>query len=921
MGTQNLNNYYFNKVDAKINYSSYYDFYLASDGKDFQTEVVYSNNIIGYDNGFVLPTWIDLDDSLCSQKSTLTCDSIRTYSPGGEPIVNPYLQVILSKNYWPEATTDCPCPFTGTQSGSSAYTIFNISLTGIDNGLFTGMTSASTIDLYNILPQDLTFSANSYDRRFKMHQVRSSNFTNHATPYNDNMLPKSGYTSYAISSTTDNSGYYQELNGGFYQGFYKLYGYPYEVLPNRTECGWTMETFLKLRVTGSTSPSSASTCFSTNHNQCAGYLLGSVTGGSNLGSSVWITDGSCTHVGCGSGDDQPYYDGSVTYSAINNLDSFVVTPVDYTFPIRYAYIPNKVVQGKSYEFLFTISDYTGGYVSPQAGTFIQSQELFSGNGRHRSTAINAGVDPYGGMVPWACAKDCLALLLRFDDEFGGVVSDIVVREKTTLNDINPNNTGFFYYQGTRAENKFWEPFSAETGCTSFTGYCSETGLTGDTCTLDISSGATGYTTIYELDCCNGVISANTLGPTKVKVKKGPCTTEERYLPVSAISDTYSNAFGVRMTPDFKLGYRALRYTGSCVTTGTSVDCNTGGVFNCGYNVEEAYSDVICPVLVNSGTCEDTWIQVSVVYERDVCFSGCNLENKGGLNDLLKTPTFYEWERYGYDDVKRCNDEYPLIPEDGYYDLECSGATQGLTSTGDTGYGKWLSEKDLREGTLSFYVNGRRVMKVENFEEIIPRALNTHRNLQVGVPFNMSWGGGSQGLYENVTYQGTGCTGSPPYVQDANDLGLLIEKHFAGSWMGGISQFRYYIKPLQADEIYHNFLVNKDRYSLIDCEFHKNCTRNVCSNPQTLYYRDGDSLDIKVIFEGPNMNNVFVGTDGQNIKFKSDLQENISSVTYKKNNEEVSLPFILRSSDNLEIIISAMDSSINSIITLIGNEIK
>ena len=46
MGTQNLNNYYFNKVDAKINYSSYYDFYLASDGKDFQTEVVYSNNII-----------------------------------------------------------------------------------------------------------------------------------------------------------------------------------------------------------------------------------------------------------------------------------------------------------------------------------------------------------------------------------------------------------------------------------------------------------------------------------------------------------------------------------------------------------------------------------------------------------------------------------------------------------------------------------------------------------------------------------------------------------------------------------------------------------------------------------------------------------------------------------------------------------
>ena len=33
MGTQNLNNYYFNRLDAKINYSSYYDIFLASDEK------------------------------------------------------------------------------------------------------------------------------------------------------------------------------------------------------------------------------------------------------------------------------------------------------------------------------------------------------------------------------------------------------------------------------------------------------------------------------------------------------------------------------------------------------------------------------------------------------------------------------------------------------------------------------------------------------------------------------------------------------------------------------------------------------------------------------------------------------------------------------------------------------------------------
>ena len=141
MGTQNLNNYYFNRLDVKLNYSAYYDFFLASDENDFNREVVYSDNIIGYDDGCVLPVWIDLNvtgtTSGCSTAPILTCDS-QTGTP----------QVILSQNYWCSATTTCECPYTGTSSGNSAYTIYNINLTGIDNGLFTGMTSAQTISIY-----------------------------------------------------------------------------------------------------------------------------------------------------------------------------------------------------------------------------------------------------------------------------------------------------------------------------------------------------------------------------------------------------------------------------------------------------------------------------------------------------------------------------------------------------------------------------------------------------------------------------------------------------------------------------------------------------------------------------------------------------------------------------------------------------
>jgi len=739
MGTQNLNNYYFNRLDVKLNYSSYYDFFLSSDEKDFNREVVYSNNLIGYDNGNVLPVLIDLSQSGCSTQPTISCD-VQSGTP----------QVILSKNYWSESTSTCDCPYTGTSSNNSAYTIYNINLTGIDNGLFTGMTSGETIELHSTIPIGDTFSPTKYDKRLKLHQVTASTYS----PNN---------ISYSISSTTDSSGYYQELNGGFYQGFYKLYGYPYEILPDRPTCGWTMETLLKIRTSGNTSGN----CFTTLENNC--------------------------------------------------------------------------------------------------------------------------------------------------------------ESTQTLNDVYPNNSGFFYYVGTRAENKFWAAFSSETGCTSFSGYCSETGNSGDSCTINVSSGVTGYSNTYELDCCNNPIESHPLGPVSLNINTGTTPCGQSYspftLPVSAITDTYSNSFGVRLTPDFRLGYRTLRFTGSCVTTGTSIDCNTGGTFNCGYAIEEYYTDVICPSIINSGTCENTWLSVSVTFERDFCLSGCNVQNEGGLYDLLKVPTVYRYQRYASDDIVRCKNTYPLIPEDGYYDLECSGSSNGnISMTSNTTYGKWLNQKYLRQGTLTFYVNGRRVGKVENFEEIIPRPLNTHRDLQVGVPYNISWGGGSQGLYENMTYGTSGCSQNPPYQQDPNDLGLLIQENFAGSWLGGISQFRYYIKPLQSDEIYHNFLVNKDRYSLIDCQFTKNCTSKGCNSPQTLYLRDGDSLDIKIIF-GTNSDNVYTNTNGNNVRIKSIQQDNISSVTIKKNDNVVNTPFNVYSDDTLEVIITKMDSDLNSNVTLISNLIK
>jgi hypothetical protein len=121
------------------------------------------------------------------------------------------------------------------------------------------------------------------------------------------------------------------------------------------------------------------------------------------------------------------------------------------------------------------------------------------------------------------------------------------------------------------------------------------------------------------------------------------------------------------------------------------------------------------------------------------------------------------------------------------------------------------------------------MIIQNFEEIIPRELNTEKEKQVGVPYNISFGGGTQGLHENLIF--SSCT-EPygPYIQDpelfpnnilsATTLSglttdILLEQNFGGTFMGGVSQFRMYTNPLDFSQIQHNYRILKDRFDLID----------------------------------------------------------------------------------------------------------
>jgi len=57
----------------------------------------------------------------------------------------------------------------------------------------------------------------------------------------------------------------------------------------------------------------------------------------------------------------------------------------------------------------------------------------------------------------------------------------------------------------------------------------------------------------------------------------------------------------------------------------------------------------------------------------------------------------------------------------------------------------------RKGDLIFYINGRKFWKIKDFDEFYFKGLDNDKEKQLGVPYNISWGGGSFGLKNSWHY--------------------------------------------------------------------------------------------------------------------------------------------------------------------------
>lgn len=106
----------------------------------------------------------------------------------------------------------------------------------------------------------------------------------------------------------------------------------------------------------------------------------------------------------------------------------------------------------------------------------------------------------------------------------------------------------------------------------------------------------------------------------------------------------------------------------------------------------------------------------------------------------------------------------------------------------------------RLGDLIFYVDGRSFWKIKDFNEFYFKKLDNDKEKQLGVPFNISWGGGSFGLKHSWHYSDYNKT---DIIQDNNKQNLLIEQYFNSSYIGSIQKLRVYDNALNGSEILHN----------------------------------------------------------------------------------------------------------------------
>ena len=203
-----------------------------------------------------------------------------------------------------------------------------------------------------------------------------------------------------------------------------------------------------------------------------------------------------------------------------------------------------------------------------------------------------------------------------------------------------------------------------------------------------------------------------------------------------------NNLSFKFTNDGRIKWNSFRYSGNCDST-------------LGYTESYYISSGQTAVLCSGGTSSD--FNVTITFDRYKHYQDCEIENEGGFNDLILGPHAVSYTDELWAPTTGDTGSFFSGSFIGHSTQIATGYTMITGSlnwiTGDTRYSyveelnkKWASEKEKRLGVLKIYLNGKRIYKLNNWEEVIPSLRNSENEIV------QKWGGGTTAY--NTIHTGT-----------------------------------------------------------------------------------------------------------------------------------------------------------------------
>lgn len=573
--------------------------------------------------------------------------------------------------------------------------LLDIGLTGIDNGFIQFRKDRISNNEYLNILNNSTFKINKNDLRLFL-------------------TPVSGNTqefSYQYELCHDKDENFLALKGGFLQGFYKLFGFDYQVLPSRIENGWTLEFVLRKKnyeidsssinalypsnqgiffYIGTRSENKFWNQYNSNSeifedNNRANYNYDNYFGDSNFPlKSIDIINSNYFGEDLKEDDffleekylsENDYINAETCCKDINEVICYNDTPsinksykqsvYSYYFLNEYGFLENSMCNNSSCEYC--LSNFT------KNENHLKDDEYYS--------------DMYFSEDNENCCnKGFLA-----EDEYYQPEMSLLDQKIITKDDHEINKNGYYEFV---SDNKFLLFNNTPTGFTV------NNWTEGSTITF--SGRSSSFKPNYFL-LLNNTKTGYTIDTLNEYLLKYDNTYD-------VINDITNNAFALKINDDNSIGYRYL-----------ILDCDSSNKFKI---VEEKS----LPNIIN----DNNWNVITIR-------------------------------------IFLLNDDNDICPSS--------------------------SKIAKRKMKLYFYVNGNLIFISKELPSFNFRELNDVFDKQEGIPFNISIGGGSQGLLETMWLN----------YYDIPSKILPIEKYFAGTFIGDIKSFKFYNCDLKYNEIKNNYL--------------------------------------------------------------------------------------------------------------------